>query len=201
VAIAALLFDVGGVLLERPHRRARAAWEAANGRPEGFLDTAITEAIGAGWEGGLSEDAVHARLLALCGLEPPDLGVILAVLEADERVCPRMVAFLDEMRGRHRLAVVSNAGPDARAYFVERRGFDRWFELIVISAEERIAKPDPEIYRRAAERLGLSPTECLFVDDKPRNVEAAAALGMSAVHFTTPEATLPLIRERIALRS
>jgi HAD superfamily hydrolase (TIGR01509 family) len=198
VPIRALLFDVGGVLLERPHRRARAAWEAAHNRPDGFLDRAITEAIGAGWEGGLREADVHARLLDACGSAAGELAGLLATLEADERVCPQMAAFLDEMRGRTRLAVVSNAGPDARAYFLERRGFGRWFELIVVSAEEGIAKPHPAIFERTAARLRLAPADCLFIDDKPANVDGAERVGMAGLIFTTVAETLAQVRARLS---
>jgi FMN phosphatase YigB (HAD superfamily) len=46
-----------------------------------------------------------------------------------------------------------------------------------------MAKPDPAIYAIAAERLGLEPAACVFIDDLDRNVEAARAAGMSAVHY------------------
>jgi beta-phosphoglucomutase-like phosphatase (HAD superfamily) len=51
---------------------------------------------------------------------------------------------------------------------------------VISSAEEGLAKPRPEIYRRAAARLGLPPEACVFVDDYEANVRAAEELGMRA---------------------
>lgn len=61
--------------------------------------------------------------------------------------------------------------------------FDR-FRDIVVSGRERLVKPDPEIYALALCRFGLRAGEGLFVDDSRANVEAAAANGFAAHHFT-----------------
>lgn len=53
----------------------------------------------------------------------------------------------------------------------------------VISSEEHLLKPEPEIYLRLCERYGLKPEECLFTDDKSVNVDGARAVGMNAVVF------------------
>ena len=60
----------------------------------------------------------------------------------------------------------------------------RLFDDIVCSAEVGMAKPEPAIYVLAAERLGLEPRECVFVDDLDTNVEAARQVGMQAVLFS-----------------
>ncbi|MFD1695492.1 HAD family hydrolase [Roseibium aestuarii] len=56
----------------------------------------------------------------------------------------------------------------------------------VVSAHERLLKPDPAIYHVLLERNGLVAEECVFIDDSPRNVEGARAVGMQAIHFTGP---------------
>lgn len=61
------------------------------------------------------------------------------------------------------------------------------FEDILVSGQEGMAKPDPAIYRRLLERHGMRPGDCLFIDDAPRNVAAARAVGMHAVHFRSAE--------------
>jgi HAD superfamily hydrolase (TIGR01509 family) len=57
------------------------------------------------------------------------------------------------------------------------------FDAVVSSAEEGLAKPEAEIYRRAAERIGLSPEACVFVDDAEANVRAAEAVGMRGIVY------------------
>ncbi len=60
-------------------------------------------------------------------------------------------------------------------------------DAVVSSAVEQVAKPDPAIYRIAAERAGVPMERCLFVDDRQKNVDTAAALGMATVLYREPE--------------
>lgn len=85
-----------------------------------------------------------------------------------------------------RTALVSNSwGTDG--YPVA--SLEEIFDTLVISGEVGLRKPDPEIYLLAAERIDVAPTGCAFVDDLPRNVEAARELGMFGVHHRDPETT------------
>ena len=61
------------------------------------------------------------------------------------------------------------------------------FKDVVVSAHEKLVKPDPAIYHLCLERNGLAAAECIFIDDSPNNVAAAAALGIDGVLFTDPE--------------
>jgi putative hydrolase of the HAD superfamily len=78
------------------------------------------------------------------------------------------------------LAVVSDAWPDLPRLH-EALGMVDCFELYAISGVLGWTKPDPRLFRHASDSLGLSPGECLFVDDSVELVEAAAALGYRAV--------------------
>ena len=64
------------------------------------------------------------------------------------------------------------------------------FDVMVISGEVGLRKPDPEIYRLTVARLGVEPGECVFVDDLSPNVRGAAAVGMVGVLHTDPAATV-----------
>lgn len=70
--------------------------------------------------------------------------------------------------------------PIARARF----DFLSWFDGIVVSGEERVIKPDPRIYQVLFDRYDVDPSDAVFVDDSTANVDAAAELGMTALHFT-----------------
>jgi len=61
------------------------------------------------------------------------------------------------------------------------------FDVLVWSYQLLMAKPDPAIYRHLLKELGTRPEETLFLDDRPVNVEAARALGMKALEFSTIE--------------
>lgn len=71
-----------------------------------------------------------------------------------------------------------------------REGWDELFDVTVISGEVGLRKPDPRIYRMVAERLGLPPQRCVFVDDLRPNVRAAVEVGMIGVHHTDPDTTV-----------
>lgn len=71
----------------------------------------------------------------------------------------------------------------------------RHFQDTVVSAEERVIKPEPRIYQIVLERTGLDPADLLFVDDSLANIEAAAALGFHTHHFTDPAMLRPVVEK------
>ncbi len=78
----------------------------------------------------------------------------------------------------------------------EALGVGRYLEWSFVSCHTGVRKPTPTAYLGAAEALGVDPGECLFVDDRQLNCDAAAAVGMSAVRFTGAPAlrqALPLL--------
>jgi len=64
----------------------------------------------------------------------------------------------------------------------------------VVSAEEKVIKPEPRIYEIVLERTGLSPQDLLFVDDSAANIEAARAMGFHVHHFVDPAVLRPVIQ-------
>jgi epoxide hydrolase-like predicted phosphatase len=71
-----------------------------------------------------------------------------------------------------------------------REGWDQMFDVVVISGEVGMRKPEPAIYRHTATLLGVEPQECVFVDDLRPNVRGAVDVGMVGVHHVTPEETI-----------
>jgi 2-haloacid dehalogenase/putative hydrolase of the HAD superfamily len=67
----------------------------------------------------------------------------------------------------------------------------RHFRDTIVSAEERVIKPEPRIYQIVLERTGLEPSDLLFVDDSAANIAAADALGFHTHHFIDPAALRP----------
>ena len=64
------------------------------------------------------------------------------------------------------------------------------FDVVVLSYEESIAKPNPEIFTLIAERLGVPAGECVMVDDRAENCEGAEIAGMQSVQHTSNESTI-----------
>ena len=86
-----------------------------------------------------------------------------------------------------RVVALTNWSAETFPYAQRRFGILKRFEDILVSGIERIVKPDPAIFELALERFGLPAEGTVFVDDSGRNVEAAAAVGLTARRFTDAE--------------
>jgi putative hydrolase of the HAD superfamily len=104
------------------------------------------------------------------------------------RVNPKVLELARDIRARGvRTAILSNMPPDLLSEV--RKGFD-WlagFEVQIWSCEHGIIKPDPAIYYLCLKQLNCEPQHVLFFDDRPKNVEAALAVGMEAHVFESAE--------------
>lgn len=89
-----------------------------------------------------------------------------------------------ELAGRFRLGILSNSGAGARIEEEARYGLSRVFDPIVYSHEIGIEKPDPAAFAELSRQLDLPYRELCFVDNVPRNVQAAEALGITGVLHT-----------------
>lgn len=84
-----------------------------------------------------------------------------------------------------RMALLSNA-PCSFARFAERQPWARHFRQLLFSGDVGIAKPDQRIFELLLSRIGAEPAECLFLDDRQENVDAARAAGLRAQRWTGP---------------
>lgn len=96
-----------------------------------------------------------------------------------------------------RTGLISNSMGAGR---YDRSTFPELFDGVVISGDEGMHKPQPEIFRLGAERVGLPPEECVFVDDLRENCEGAERVGMTAVLHRGPERTLPELERLLGVR-
>jgi putative hydrolase of the HAD superfamily len=74
------------------------------------------------------------------------------------------------------------------------------FDVVVISAEVGLHKPQPEIYLLAAERLGIAPEDCVFVDDLRENCAGAEVVGMTAVVHRDVDETIARVEELLGVK-
>ena len=135
----------------------------------------------------LTEDEFGERFGEL--LELDDRTRLIERMFAGVRTDERMLAAVRAVRAAGlRTGLISNSmggGSYDRALFPEL------FDGVVISGEVGLHKPQPEIFLLGAERTGVAPEECVFVDDLRENCEGAAAVGMTAVLHRGAHTTLP----------
>lgn len=97
------------------------------------------------------------------------------------------VAILEELARRGvALYALTNWAADTWLHARDRFAFLRLFRGILVSGEEGLAKPEPAIFHRLAERFGLTLAELVFIDDNKQNAEAATALGIHVIRFESP---------------
>ncbi len=114
---------------------------------------------------------------------------------------PEMRELLQRLRGRVRLGLLSNIGAGGLDR-LRAAGVAALFDDVICSADVGLAKPDPAVFRLAAERLQVTVQECLFIDDMPHFVAAAREVGMCAhqYHASRCDALWQLLVELKALR-
>lgn len=196
--VRALVVDYGGVLTT-PLAATMGDWLEVDGIDPASFRATMREFLG----DGAAANPVHA--LERGELEVPHFEQQLAARLVSTRAEPvvaagllsRMFAGFREAEGMTdvvrrvrraglRTALLSNSwGAD-----YPREGWDELFDEVVISGEVGLRKPDPEIYLLCADRLGLPPAQCVFVDDLPPNVRGAAAVGMIGVLHRSVESTV-----------
>jgi epoxide hydrolase-like predicted phosphatase len=80
-----------------------------------------------------------------------------------------------------------------------REMFPDLFDAVVISGEVGMRKPEPRIFRHAADLLGLDPQECVFIDDIQANITAAERAGFTGILHTDPAETVERVKDLLGL--
>jgi len=194
-----LLIDWGGVLTSNLFASFHAYCVATEIDPQTLgerfkADPDFRELLIALEKGEIDEPAFELRFAALLDVEPD--GLIDGLFAG---VTPDL-AMLDAVRRAHaagiRTALVSNSWGVHR---YPHELFDELFDGVVISGELGIRKPSARMYELGAERAGVPAERCVYVDDLPFNLTPAQELGMSTVHHTGAETTIPELERLLGL--
>jgi putative hydrolase of the HAD superfamily len=195
-----LLLDFGGVLTTNVFDSFRDFCVAEGLEPDAvkrlFRDQPRARELVRGLEtGDLSEDEFGERFGELLEIDDRTglVDRMFGTLRADER----MVGAVRRARAAGiRTGLVSNSMGAGR---YDRATFPELFDGVVISGDVGMHKPQPEIFLLGAERAGVAPEQCVFVDDLRENCEGAEAVGMTAVLHRGPDTTLPELRRLLGV--
>lgn len=196
-----VVFDVGNVLLRWDPRNLYRKMFTDEAKMEWFLSSVCTNQWNLEQDRGRSwEEAVDL----LIADHPDHAEPIRAFHERWEEtvsgVIDENVALLARLReaGVPNYCITNFSSPKF-ALSQDRYPFLSQFDGIIVSGDERLLKPQPEIYDLLLDRYGLSAADCVFIDDSNANVEGARAVGMHAIHFLEPmDLTAELRRYGIA---
>jgi putative hydrolase of the HAD superfamily len=200
--IKAVLWDFGGVISTSPFEAFR-RFEEQRGLPRDFLrQVNSTNPHSNAWacfeRGEIDAAAFGERF----HVEAKALGQdvhgsdILPLISGELR--PRMVAALKTVKTRYRIACLTNnmptghgagmsANPEKAQAVAELLAL---FDAVVESSKVGVRKPEPAFYERACGLLGIQPAEAVFLDDLGINLKPAAAMGMTTIKVTDPDAAL-----------
>ncbi len=210
--IQAVLWDFGGVVTTSPFEAFR-RYEQARGLPQDFLRRVNSTNIHAnawakmerGEIGPAEFDTLFREESTTLG-HPVDGRDVLPLLSGDVR--PQVVAAIRQIRGRYRVACLTNNmaaghGP-AMARSTERADaiaeVMALFEVVVESSKTGLRKPEPAFYLKACELLGIEPASAVFLDDLGVNLKPAAALGMRTIKVGDPDLALTELGELIGMK-
>lgn len=196
MAVRAVIFDFGGVLVRTEDDSGRRKWEERLGLPRGELERLVFESDVSvrAMRGQASEEAVWQHVAQVLHLNAEELAELRYDFWAGDRLDPHLLAFLSSLRPRYRVGLISNAWDNARAVFTEKYGLGPVLDVLVISAEEGVMKPEARIYHIALERLGVRPEEAVFIDDIEENVIGARKAGLHGIHFRGTDQTIAEVR-------
>jgi putative hydrolase of the HAD superfamily len=198
-----LLVDFGGVLTSNIFDSFAAFCDAEGLSPDRVRDAFRNDEDGRQLLfdlelGKLEEPEFETRFAELLGLAPERADGLIERLFGGMRPDRDMeMAVVMAKRQGVRTGLISNSWGSGR-YELDR--FPELFDAWVISGEVGLRKPDPAIYELGAERIGLPPDECVFVDDLPGNLKPARAMGMATVHHTTAEETIPQLEKLLDVK-
>ena len=183
--VRALIFDYGGVLRRTADPRPRRELERAFDLEPGEVYDLVFRSPR--WDdvqhGRIDSDAFWSHVGEELSLDEGELAEFRRGFWGGDRLDEELVALIRQLRERgYQTALLSNAPPDMEAY-IEELGIADAFDVIVISGDEGVTKPTPEIYERTLGRLHVAPEEAVFIDDMRVNVEAARRLGLRATLF------------------
>ena len=185
----AVVFDLGGVLLDWDPRHLYRKLFADEASMESFLANICTPAWNERQDGGRPFDEAVAELAPK---HPDKLHLIHAWRERFSEMIPGAldgtVDVLRELKSRG-VPVYALSNWSAETFPSQRPRFPflAWFDGIVLSGAEGCMKPDERIFRILLDRYELAVDETVFIDDNPKNARAASALGMHGIHFRSAE--------------
>ena len=202
MSIRAVIFDLGGVILRTEYQAPRQHLAERFGMDYDDIEKIV---FGGGPSGSSARASVgeiteeeHWMNVAKVLKQPvSEYESLRAEFYAGDVIDYQLLDFLRSLKPKYKTALISNAWTGLRDY-ITREKFEDAFDLMIISAEVNVAKPDERIFRMALEQLGVQPEEAVFVDDFIENVEASETLGMHAIQFKTTESTLKQLQKLLA---
>jgi glucose-1-phosphatase len=196
MAIRAVIFDLGGVLLrtEDPIPRRQLGERLGISREQMYYHVFDSPSAQQATVGKISATNHWETVRQALRLSHEEFPSVVDAFWAGDRLDTSLVDSIRALRPLYKTALLSNAWDNLRPALEQEWKIADAFDEVFISAEVGVAKPDPRIFELALSRLQVSPPEAVFVDDFLDNVTAARQLGIQAIHFRNSTQALGELR-------
>lgn len=142
----------------------------------------VSDIVKANNRGFISPDESNVQIAQLLGLSVDEFQKRKYGGETKDEV---LMDYIAGLRPQYKTAMLSNVGGGSLDRRFSADELERCFDQVVASGEIGYAKPDPEAYQITAARLGVDPSECIFIDDREHYCIGAQATGMRAIQYET----------------
>jgi epoxide hydrolase-like predicted phosphatase len=185
MAISAVIWDLGGVLLRTEDFSSRQALADRMGKSRTELENLVFDGDSGDRAqlGEISADEHWDNIRRILGLDAAGISEFRRQFWEGDQLDVELVNTIRRLRRSYKTGLLSNAFSDLRQVVTSILQISDAFDEMVISAEIHLMKPDARIYQHALQRLGVVAQETVFIDDMLRNVEGARRQGMNAIHF------------------
>jgi len=185
MAIKAVIFDIGGVLLHNDGHKQSHTWETEHGLPAGAIFKYVNRS-GLGVQatrGQITEQDVWNRVAAHFQIDPEVMNTFNNNFLTSEMLNTELADYLQSLRPAYKTALLSNAWSGIRELLTRKYALDKLTDVMFFSSEENTMKPDAKFYQLALMRLHVEANEIIFLDDKIVNIDGARLLGMHGIHY------------------
>ena len=185
--IKTIIFDLGGVILKNAMRKINTLIAQELGLDRDYVISEVRKINPPLHKGKMSEEEFYKKFAEVLKTSPEFIkNYYTKEFEKYTGFNDDVVEIVKELKKKFILAVLSNTY-EYHAKLNEKDPRFRLFDLIIFSHRVGMRKPDREIYKHILKRLNIKPDECIFIDDLPKNVEAAKNMGIKGILFQNAE--------------
>lgn len=195
--IKAIICDVGGVLVRSGDTSRRKVWEDRfDLKPGGLSELVYTiEPADRATVGGVKSEVIWNDIARRFNLTREEAKMLEDDFYAGDILNQDFYSFMKRLRVRYRTALLSNAWENARTIYTEQYQLGPLFDVMVISAEVGMQKPDRRIYTYTLDLIRARSEEVVFIDDVEENCVAAEKVGIHAIPFTDATSVIAAMKK------
>jgi len=190
--IKAVIFDWGGVCCSEGEPFASFDLQQTLAMGPGEIAAKAQEIYAGYYAGHYNKDLFWNKIMGHFGLsvsEKINPDALSSAYLHSYSIYPEVLDLANKLKSKYKVGLLSNLTPEMRDHIVSKHALDKVFTELVFSCDPDIAalKPNPKPYSVLCQKMGAQPTECVFIDNAPKNIAAAEILGMQTILFKDVE--------------